>query len=98
MRCQNKLESEKKQIYSISASRPVTYEPELSHSSQGNFFCYSSIDAYPVTCEPGSTPVFVTHLVSAHFELPGKMDLTMKKPDAYLRCTGRYSRSSEIPQ
>ena len=95
MKCQRKPETEEKHIYLSLESSPVAYGPELSNSSQGSFFYYSAIDA-GVTYELDSKPACGTYAASAHCDLPGKMHFTMKRPGAYLRCTGIYSSSSEI--
>lgn len=95
MKSQKKLEAEEKRIYLSPTSSLLVYEPGLSHSSQRSFFNYSVIDTNPVTSELYSKPIGA-YAVFAHGDPSGKMDFTMKKPDAYLRCTGRYSDSSEI--
>jgi len=96
MKCQKKPENEEKHIYLSPERSPLDYELELSNSSQGSFFHYSAIDVGPVTYELDSKPLCGTYAASAHCDLTGKMNFTMKKPDAYLRCTGKYSSSSEI--
>ncbi|WP_440946709.1 hypothetical protein ACSAZL_22210 [Methanosarcina sp. T3] len=99
MRHQKVPEAEKKMFYS-SPVHPEIYKLELSHSSQRFLFCYSVIETSPVSYKSGlaSGSIEYTDIYtdSRYSDLPAEVDLTMKNPDTYLKCTGQLSESSDI--
>ncbi|MPN31375.1 hypothetical protein SDC9_178849 [bioreactor metagenome] len=96
MKCQRKLKSEEQKAYPISANYLIAYEQAHNHLFHEIFFRYSGTDTYPVIHEFDLSVSFMKYTVSAHLDLLGEADITMKTSDAYLRCTGKCTISSEV--
>lgn len=97
-----KLSEPEGKTYYSSPVHPAIYRLGLNHSSPSFLFRYSIIEASPVNYEPTFTPVSIEYtdinIDSRCSDLSADVDITMKDPDTYLECTGRFSKSSDIQQ
>lgn len=96
MKCRKKLKSEEQEAYPISTNSPIDYEQAHNNLFHEIFFRSSGTDTYPVICEFDLSVSFMRYTVFAHSSLLGETDFTMKTPDAYLKCTGKCTISSEV--
>jgi len=96
-----KLPETAKKRFNSSPVHPEICKLRLNHSSQRVLFSYSIIETTPVNYMPDLIPKSIKYtgiITDSGCSDLSVEDLTMKDPDAYLRCMWRLSETSEIHQ